>query len=571
MSELDEGMLRAAALNSLALYASEYLQGPLEPPYNGRFLISDHHIQWSDMIGSHDRVCILCSRDHGKSFLMSKAYPLWMAEKHPGHYGFIFSGSDAQATKMVLELGDEVETNPKLRHLLPTRKTYWSGRKLRLANGFTFYGRGFGTKVRGAHPIFVVADDVLNDEDAYSETVRARNLNYFLNAISNMPVPGGQIVVVGTPYATDDLYGYLSTNKRYKFGRFPALDEEGRPLWPERYSAARLKEKIEEVGPIRFSREFMVNPVNDGSSLFPRRLFEGPIVERADLRLGAPLEEWRKVGVREVFMGVDFAVSANVGSDYTVVFTVGLDDRGVWYIMDIERARGMEFRDQLALIQRKATDYKADLVACESNQSQNIFGDELMRETGLPILNLHTGSEKHSLAVGVPALRVLLEARKIRIPRATLRCREITDTWITEMQAMTIMKGKVRSVGKHDDTVMALFILSKGMRQAAFDFCFDEKEGDREAYEEMLRSDAELDDELETLQAPARDGNVYLNRDGGRRRKAREAEAALEEGDDGDDFDDGLDPMGYGESSTSVVSPNGVPRAMDLLHLYGGF
>lgn len=569
---IDPEVLREATMSSLALYASENISGPAYPPYNGRAIVSEHHERWSDMIEQSDRVCILAPRDHGKSFMISRAYSLWMAEKNPGHYGFIFSASDAQAGKMVLEIGDEVESNPKLRHLLPSRKTYWSGRKLRLANGFTFYGRGYGTKVRGAHPIFVVADDVLNDEDGYSETVRNRNINYFLNAISNMPVPGGQIVVVGTPYAVADLYGYLSTNKRYLFGRFPAVNDDGKALWPERYNAKLLRNKIDEVGPIRFAREFMCSPVNDGSSLFPRHLFEGPLVERGDMTLGMPLEKWRALGVESVYMGVDFAVSANIGSDYTVIFTVGLDKKGTWYLMDLQRARGMEFRDQLALIERKAREFQADVIACESNQSQNIFGDELIRESGLPIVNMHTGSEKHSLSVGVPALRVLLEARKIRIPRATVRCRETTDIWIAEMQAMTVVKGKVHSVAKHDDCVMAMFILSKGVQQGQFSFSFDEQPGDKEAYDAMLADDAlegyDPDETVDAWKARSKDGSVYHNFDIRKRRAARAEERAIL---------DGEQDLGFGPSDPesdrvqqSVLSLNGAPKMRDLLFLYGG-
>lgn len=392
--------------------------------------------------------------DHN-SFMISRAYSLWMAEKHPGNYGFIFSASDAQAGKMVLEIGEEVETNPKLAHLNPPRKKYWSGRKLQLANGFTLYGRGYGTKVRGAHPIFVVADDVLNDQDAYSAGVRERNIDYFMSAVSNMPVPGGQIIVVGTPYSVEDLYAKLEVNQRYLFRRFPAVGPDGRPLWAERYSAKRLRAKADEIGPIRFSREFLCNPLDSGASLFPRNLFEGPLVERPDLTLGMPIEDWRAVGVKTVYMGVDFAVSANVASDYTVIFVVGLDERGNWHIMDIVRERGMAFRDQLARIAGVAQRYEADVVACESNQSQSIFGNELIAEYGMPIMNLHTGTEKHSLEKGVPSLRVLLESRRVRIPRATDRCREITDIWIDEMQTMTVVSGKVKSVGQHDDCLRA--------------------------------------------------------------------------------------------------------------------
>lgn len=195
--ELDPRLYAAMLEYSCAFYAAETLRGPAEAPYNGRFLIAEHHEEWSRLITESKRLCVIAARDHGKSYLFTHAYPLWMAEKHPGKTGFIFSASQPQAERIILDIMAEVETNPRLRHLLPAKKVRWSTKCLQLANGHAIYARGYGTKVRGAHPIWIVVDDGLNDDTAFSERVRSKEIDYFQSAITNMVVPGGQIIVVG--------------------------------------------------------------------------------------------------------------------------------------------------------------------------------------------------------------------------------------------------------------------------------------------------------------------------------------------------------------------------------------
>lgn len=481
-------MLQQMAEADCAFYANQYLQGPPEPPYNGRFLIGEHHEEWSELIGQSDRLCVLAPRDHGKSFFFNLAYPIWMAEKYPGKEGFIFSKSQPQAEEILGKIADEIDSNPNLKHLRPASKARnWSSKKIRLANGHTIFARGYGTKVRGAHPWWIVVDDGLNDEDAYSEVVRKKNIDYFMTAVTNMIVPGGQIVVIGTPFHHLDLYGELERNEEYLFKRYVAWDEEkDAALWPERYNKERLARRRREIGVIRFQREFLCRPIGDESSLFPKRLFQGMPTENFQTRLGMPWQYWEKMGVTQRFIGVDFAMSTNVAADYTALFVVGLDKAGNRWIIDIVRDKGLGFQEQLSLINATAKKYNPQWIYCEKNAMQRIFGDELIRTSDLPIKNVHTGENKHSLEKGVPALRVLLENQKVRIPRGDGPSVQKTDEWTNEMHNLTFQNGKVISVGEHDDTAMAWYIAEQAIREGTFGFSFGEEDGDREAYQEVM-------------------------------------------------------------------------------------
>lgn len=476
---------------NVAFYASEYLQGPAEPPYNGRFMTVEHHEEWADLVNRHDRLCINAARNHGKSFLFTFAYPIWQAERHPNQRGFIFSGSQPQAEAILLAIEKEIETNPKLHHLLPkSTRVFWSARHCRLANGHEIYARGYGTKVRGAHPIWIVADDVLNDDDMFSPTVRDRNIRYFHSAIEHMVNPGGQIIVVGTPFHRSDLYADLArVDSGYVFKKYPGILDRGQPteraLWPERFPLDAIKKKI-SGGALNFAREIMCDPVSDDASMFPSQLFDLPGVMQPNARLGAPRAYWAQQGVKAVYMGVDFAISQHTAADFTVVWVMGVASNGVRWIMDIQRGRGLSFNAQKALIVDTARKYRPGIIYLESNQMQRIFGDQLILETDLPIKKFHTGDAKHSLETGIPGLSVLLENAKVRIPRGDANSIELTKIWMDELRQHTFANGRVTSTGDHDDTVMAFWICEQAIKDASFGFSFGEEEGDAETYAEEM-------------------------------------------------------------------------------------
>jgi hypothetical protein len=399
------------------------------------------------------------------------AVPLWKIATQPGGSGYIFSATREQAHRILEDIKTEIETNPKLRWLIPARKTRWSGHSIRLSNGHTVYARGYQSKIRGAHPNWIIVDDALNDETAYSELTRRKQIEYFYSAVTNMVRPGGQIIVVGTPFHQSDLYGDLRKNLAYTFRRYQALSVTGAPLWPLRYDKTRLEQRRQEIGAIRFSREFQCDPVSDDLSLFPGALFVGQPTEQHTISLGMPLERWQELGI-SIYMSVDIALSASSGADYFVAWVMGVDKRANRWIVDIVRQNGVSFQEQLSIIARLARKYEVNLLYIESNQMQQVWGDELIRLTDLPVKKFVTTARgKHALDKGVPGMRVLLENGKFRIPRGDRRSVELTDAWIAEMRAI-IWDGEVRSVGEHDDTVMACWICDQAIRQGGFSFSF---------------------------------------------------------------------------------------------------
>jgi len=464
----------------LAAYAVEVLRGP--PEYGGNFLIGPHHIDWSDAVNKYHRILSLASRDHGKSMFLCFAYPLWMADRRaPGRLGYIISGSaklaEEHLNKIRMEIiggGENGGPNPKLQHLLPFKKD--TAGTIVFANGSEIRARGFGTNVRGGHPFWLVGDDMGNDEWLWSPSTRKKSIDYFLSAIRPMVVPGGQLIVVGTPFSQNDLYAYLEDTGIYHVMKHPAILPNGEPLWPERYSKERLEQTKKEMGSsIRFSREYMCSPASDDAMLFPPSLFTQPDIRQPyDLGLGP--DYWHRKECR-LFTGVDLAMSTSAGADYMVIFTIADNSKtGERWIVDIEREKGLGYQDQVDKIVKHATKYQSDMVFVEANQFQRVISDMVARTSKVTIRPFYTtgsgrsttrgpisktySANKNAFDQGVPSLRMLLENRKLRIPDFP-SSKETIDEWVNEMQAFAWSNGKLQGVGAHDDLVMAFWIANK--------------------------------------------------------------------------------------------------------------
>jgi len=482
--------------------------------------IGPHLLAWGDMIYDNDRIATLAARDHSKSTFWSYAYPIWRAWMDPGCEVYIFSKTLDSACEFldIIVYGKDnlsgLTGTPALAHMVPSPDEVRRDPRLRLnradvrlKNGSRIRAMGWGKATRGRHPKYIVCDDVLNDEDMWSETVRMKNIEYFRSAISQMVAPDGQLVVVGTPFHMADLYGELRQNKRYKFVAFPGIVSDPktgieRALFHWRWTLESLYAKRTEIGNVAFAREILCQPISDDLSVFPSYLFP-PLFDKA-LRLRPTLAELRGRGWT-TYMGVDIARSANVGADYFVIFVIGKDRQGFSHVVDIRRSKGLPFRKQLEEIAVTAQLYDPALIFIESNAMQQVYTDEMRRLTDLPVKEFVTlATNKYPLDRGVPGLRILMENGKLVIPRNDELSRRITDVWIRECQMFGYIDGKLQGIGTHDDTVMSWWFAMEAAKAGGFSFAFGAEDteasddfmgdGGDESWEAVMLGDSRADE-----------------------------------------------------------------------------
>lgn len=451
------------------------------------FQLSWHHLEWGDLVHRYKKLCIEAARDHGKSYYFSNAYAIWnlykyskpkknMYSKRPvasaSNRGYLFSFSLQQAVDLMEILKGTIESNDILKErLLPDSKTdgAWASTNIMCKNGARLTCKGFGSSVRGAHPSWIVVDDGLKDNVIYSQLQRQKSIDYFHSVIMNMLVPGGQIVVVGTPFHAQDLYGDLKSKSIQATGNkggwfvieYPAIFPDGRILWPQRWSFFDLMDKRTTQGNIIFSRENLCRPITNESSIFPLKVLERSLVRMENYTLVRNRDDF-PIKFRKVVVGCDFAISSNVGSDYYVFTVWGVDDEtGERWLLWMERGKGKTFHEQMQILRGINVRFRPDSMVLEQNVFQQIFVQEADKQ-GLPVIGHTTGIDKYDLKSGWPGLAIDFERGKIHIPVGDKYSQEMKDLIFDDLGSVAFTDKGLESVGSHDDISSSFWLAKLG-------------------------------------------------------------------------------------------------------------
>lgn len=443
------------------------------------FQMSWHHLEWGDLVHHHNKLCIEAARDHGKSYYFSNAYAIWQLyrysppkvqqfskrpSKSNSNRGFLFSFSLQQAVDLIEILKGTIEGNDTLRErLMPanTKEGAWASTNIVCKNGARLTGKGFGSSVRGAHPYWIIVDDGLKDNVIYSQLQRQKSIDYFHSVIMNMLVPGGQIIVVGTPFHANDLYGDLKTKKGWFVIEYPAIFPDGRILWPQRWSFRDLLDKKNTQGNIIFSRENLCRPIVSDSSIFPLSILKRGLVRMDNYTLVSSRDDF-PIRFAKVVTGCDFSISANVGADYFCFSTFGIDeDNGMW-LLNMKLGKGKTYDEQLQILKGINVRFRPDVMVFESNVFQQIF-TEGATKYGMPVVPHNTGAEKNDLSKGWMQISVLFERGLMHIPYGDKYSQDIKDIIFEQLGSVAFTdKGGLESVGSHDDCCSSMWLASLG-------------------------------------------------------------------------------------------------------------
>ena len=212
-----------------------------------------------------------------------------------------------------------------------------------LTAGGEYYGVGAGTGIAGFRADLGLVDDLFGSrEDAYSETVRQRRWDWYVDDFSARLKPGAKRIVMNTRWHEDDVAGHVLAQIeagviRGRVVSIPAIAGDNDPvgrapgeyLWdddPEyRYGdVLRARQREYEDRPMMWAALYQQMPAPE----------EGDYFKAAWIKEGVPppLTEMRVYGAS------DYAVTAN-GGDWTVHVVVGLDPDGRMYLLDLWRQR----------------------------------------------------------------------------------------------------------------------------------------------------------------------------------------------------------------------------------------
>ncbi len=264
-----------------------------------------------------------------KSKLISILFVCWFMGRHPD-WPVLQLG---HSTKFCIDnFGRqvlEVLFSDKHKAIFPNsacrvKRTARSAQSFQLEGGGKYYTTGAGSKIAGRRAALLISDDVISEQEAYSDSTRTKINEWYIPGARSRLLPYGAEIIVNTRWHLEDLSGFLENKDRnsknpWNIIRFPAiLDKnsakmlglkEGESFWPELWPIENFLEAKRTMAPSKFNAMYQQNPIPD----------EGSIVKEEYWRQWPEDEEapWCEA----VVVSIDTAFSEKQRADYSC-FTV---------------------------------------------------------------------------------------------------------------------------------------------------------------------------------------------------------------------------------------------------------
>jgi len=279
------------------------------------------------------------------------------------------------------------------------------------AQGGEYFAAGVGGAITGRGADLLIIDDPHSEQDAMSESKLESAYEWYTSGPRQRLQPGAAIVLVMTRWSTKDLTSMLLKNQKeikadqWELVEFPAIMEDGKPMWPEYWSQQEL-EKVKATLPVaKWNAQWMQHPTSE----------EGAIINR---------EWWRKwkhdwiPKLQHVIQSYDTAFMKKETADYSAITTWGvfyLSEDSPLNLILLDSIKG---RYEFPELRRRALEqYKywtPETVIIESKASGLPLTHEL-RQMDIPVVNFtpSKGNDKH---VRVNSVAPLFESGIIWAP-----------------------------------------------------------------------------------------------------------------------------------------------------------
>jgi predicted phage terminase large subunit-like protein len=294
---------------------------------NPLYRSAEHHKRICEKLeaverGEIDRLMIFMPPRHGKSELASKRFPAWVLGRNPRRQIIAASYNSDLANDFGRNVRNIVD-EPEFREVFPDvslATDSYAANRLNTNHGGAYVAAGVGTAVtgRGAH-IALIDDPFKDREEADSERRRDLVWDWYRSTLFTRLMPGGAVCVIATRWHEDDLAGrLLAAEDDWEVLELPAIDADGKALWPEWYDEQALERIKATIGPREWSALYQQRPQPDEGTFFQRDW----------------LTEWEaKPHSQNIYGTSDYAVTDG-GGDFTVHRIWGVDKDGTLYRLD---------------------------------------------------------------------------------------------------------------------------------------------------------------------------------------------------------------------------------------------
>ena len=225
--------------------------------------------------GTIRNLCVAMPPRHSKSSMVTLAYPIWLLSQNNDLRILIVNATGTLSENFGIRLRDYIEDYGALFGLyLSGVKHAKDHLKFENSKGELLQGQillaGADSQISGQDADYIILDDVYDGFKDLTPTLLKKKINWFKAKILQRREPDSKLIILHTRWHTNDLQGYLKENSsdKYDFVEFPAILDDGTPLWPERYTIEFLNGQLEEMGERLFSSIYQQKPLDETGDFF---------------------------------------------------------------------------------------------------------------------------------------------------------------------------------------------------------------------------------------------------------------------------------------------------------------
>jgi hypothetical protein len=318
-------------------------------------------------------------RGHGKSTHLA-GYVAWKIGTQPNIRIKYVSATDGVAADKVKGIRNLIRDAEEFRRVFPGvelsadehAKTKLSVLRPLIFPDPTLESFGIFSTATGGRCDLLIVDDPVEQMNAIKKPAEREQVKEaFFNVWMNLLTPGGQAIVVATPWHRDDLIHDLRKNPEFS-AFWVAVDADLKPVWPERFPKEELI-RIRAREGRAFDRGYRLVALSDEEAIFSNidrcRDFD---LSESDV---AKKEEW------PCFIGVDLAISQESRAAHTALFVGRVDEAGRRYPVDVVRGRFSSTATALIVLALNA-EFMPEQIRVENNGYQQSILEwiELLKE-----------------------------------------------------------------------------------------------------------------------------------------------------------------------------------------------
>ena len=405
------------------------------------FMMGNHIKLISDKLkdmeeGKIKRLMVFLPPRSSKSVICSKLFPAWYIGRNPSHEILTVSHSDQLSSDFGRSVRDIVNTEEfqKIFRGVHLRSDVRAAGKWKTNQNGTYYAAGVRSQIAGRGAHMAILDDVMSEEDAFSDAGRRYIKEWYPAGLRTRIMPNGAILIINTRFHYDDLCGWLLKQQEnmseyetipWEVIKIPAwLDEESAELLDLPPGSSYFPEwKTKEV----LQMDENEIKASNGSRYWNSLYMQDPTPEEGGLIKKRWLQNWEDPEPPScdfVIQTFDTAFSTKTTADFSVIQTWGIfylhdqDEKGYETyapnLILLGNIKGrFEYPELRRLSQKLYNEHRPDVCMVEKKASgQSLIQD--MRRAGLPVMEYNPDRDKVSR---VYAASPIMEAGRLWIPK----------------------------------------------------------------------------------------------------------------------------------------------------------